>query len=325
MDLGKRLILVWMVCLAFVGACRRSEEADAGDERLRVFASIPPLAGFVERVAGEHAEVQSLVGPGQSPHTFEPTSRQVRDVSTAHLLIKVGMPFEKQVVGKVQQAARQLVVIDANAGIEMRRVASAEAHGHDGQEDEHDHDHAPGELDPHTWMSSQLAKAQARNICRALSEAAPAHALDFEANCVRFEEELDALHAELAEKLAPYKGRAFYVFHPAYGYFADEYGLRQVAIQSGGKQPAGRELAELVRQAKAEGTRVIIVQPQFDKRNAETIAQEIGATVAIVDPQARDYVAMQRGLADAIVRGIGTAPSDGRASTSAGGETDGPS
>ena len=143
-------------------------------------------------------------------------------------------------------------------------------------------------------------ESDARKIADALIEADPAGKPTYETNLAAFLKELDALDAKLVEALATVKGKAFMVFHPAWGYFADAYGLEQEPIEIEGKDPSGLQLARMIEMAKDEGVRVIFVQPQFSTRSAERIAEAIGGAVVPIDPLARDYVGNLEQVAAAI-------------------------
>jgi zinc transport system substrate-binding protein len=114
------------------------------------------------------------------------------------------------------------------------------------------------------------------------------------------EEDLDRLDARLRESLAPLKGRDFFVYHPAFGYFADAYGLRQIPVEIEGKEPTARQLARLIDRARAEGVRVIFVQPQFSAKSAQAIATAIGGSVIPLDDLAKDYLANLAAMAEKV-------------------------
>jgi zinc transport system substrate-binding protein len=145
----------------------------------------------------------------------------------------------------------------------------------------------------------------ARAIRDALARLDPTHADEYARNEVAFEADLDALDAEIRRRLSAARGRAFLAFHPSWGYFADAYGLRQIPIESGGKEPGPRTLAAVVERAKALGVRVVFVQEQFSRRTAEAIAQEIGARVVVVDPLAGDYLSNLRSVAESFASALG--------------------
>jgi len=290
--------------LAGCGTAPSSPVPAAG--KIQVFVSILPQVYFVERIGGAYVAASALVGPGQSPHTFEPTPMQMAKLSEARLFFAIGWPFEKQLVEKIKGASPDLRIVDTRQGIALRRMTSAES----AADEDHDVAAAPGALgepDPHFWLSPRLAKIMASTIARALAEIAPAHAAEFQKNLEDLDADLDRLDAALAKALAPLKGKDFFVYHPAFGYFADAYGLRQVPVEIEGKEPTARPLAALVARARAEGVKVIFVQPQFSAKSAEAIARTIGGAVVPMDDLAPDYIANLNDMAEKVRKALGEA------------------
>jgi zinc transport system substrate-binding protein len=161
----------------------------------------------------------------------------------------------------------------------------------------------PGEnapRDPHIWLDPLLAKIQARTIADELSRLDPDGSDLYAQNLASLLDDLDSLDAEIREALGPARGSTMLVFHPSWGYFADRYGLRQLAIEVEGKSPGARQLHEIIETARAQGVRVIFVQPQFSTAGAEAIAREIGAVVTYADPLPRDYIAELRRVAHTV-------------------------
>jgi zinc transport system substrate-binding protein len=272
---------------------------------MRVFVGIPPQAWLVERIGGPHVEVAVLVGPGRSPHTFEPTPMQMAGMAEARIFFSIGWPFEKQLLAKARAVNPALKVIDMREGVPLRWLTRAEL-----EADRDEPAPAPaapsapapgeahaGEADPHVWLSPRNLKIMAVNACRALAAANPAHAAEFEKNLAALAADLDRTDAQVAAALAPLKGKDFFVYHPAFGYFADAYGLRQVPVEIEGKEPTARQLAALIDRAKAEGVRVIFVQPQFSAQSARAVAQAIGGAVVPMDDLAKDCLANLRQMA----------------------------
>jgi len=272
--------LLWM--LPAVGTA-----ADA--DRISVFTSIVPQEYFVERVGGDRVQVQALVTPGSSPATYEPTPRQMAALSEAAIFFRIGVPFENAFVPKIEGMAEGLRIVDTRTGVTLRSMK----HAHSASCDH-------GGTDPHIWLNPRLVKVQARTIADALIEDDPAGKATYEANLAVFLEDLDALDAHLVEALAPVKGKTFMVFHPAWGYFADAYGLQQEPIEIEGKEPSGQQLARVVEMARSEGVRVIFVQPQFSARSAERVTEAIDGAVVPIDPLADDYVANLERVASAV-------------------------
>ncbi|MFH1539353.1 MAG: zinc ABC transporter substrate-binding protein, partial [bacterium] len=255
-----------------------------------------PQAYFVERVGGAHVEVEVLVGPGQSPHTYEPTPRQVAALSAARVYFMAGVPFEKALAARLAGGFRNLKVVDTSRGIELRGLT--EPHGHDGHGDEDE-----GELDPqatlapHVWLDPNLAGIQAKTICEELVALDPRNEADYQKNLKLLVSDLDALDSRLSKALAPLKGREFFVFHPAFGYLGAAYGLRQVAVETGGREPSAKRLSALIGKARERGVKVIFVQPQFSLKSAEAVAAAIGGAVVPMDPLARDYISNMEEMA----------------------------
>ena len=275
-------------------------------EPLRVFASVIPIQTFVAKIGGEHVDARVMVRPGFSPHTYDPTPQQISALSEAVLYVLTGVPFEKAWMERIRSANPQMQLLDAREGITLRKM-EAHAHGehahgsrhHDESGPEHAkvgqraYDQHAGESDheqdPHVWTSPVLVTQMAGRIRDKLTELAPDHAIDFARNHDALVAELSALDGELHALLDPLPNRKFMVFHPAWGYFADSYGLTQVSIEHEGKEPGARGLAALIEQAKQERIKVVFVQPQFDKRSATQVAQAIDGAVVAVDPLAADY------------------------------------
>lgn len=297
------VILVLLVTLLMSSP---AQAADKPGGKVKAFVSILPIAYFVERVGGPNVEVSVLVGPGQDPHTFEPTPRLIAKLANARVLFKMGFPFEETIIKKIGSTFKNVEVVDLQQGIKLRTMTEEEAeaeeaehehgHGH-GEAEHHEHSHESGDLDQHTWLDPQLAKIQAGTIADTLMRIDPNRKDQYEKNLKDFLNDLDAIHEELTKALAPVKGKSFFVFHPAYGYFGDAYGLKQIPVQIGGKEPTARQLARLIELAKEDGVKVIFVEPQFSKKTAEALAKGIGGAVVPLDDLAPDYLKNLREMA----------------------------
>ncbi len=245
---------------------------------VNVLVSIVPQAFFVDRIGGKKVSTSVLIPAGRSPHTFETTPTQMILTATADVYFTIGLPFEQNILPKILDISPDMTVVSTQA-IE---------------------DGLGPEFDPHTWMNPRLALAQAHTICDALVKIDAQGARAYRANMDSLRTDLLELDEELSEILAPCRGGSFFVFHPAFGHFADAYGLEQIAIESEGKEPTARDLAELIESASSREVRVIFVQPQHAARSAETLADEINAAVVALDPLAYDYLGNLREIAMAI-------------------------
>jgi zinc transport system substrate-binding protein len=220
------------------------------------------------------------------------------DLARARLFFALGWPFEKRLLAKTTAANPNLKVIDTRAGVPLRTMAADEL-------DPDEPGQKAGEPDPHVWTSPRLVKIQAAAIERGLAAEDPAHAADYEKNLRAFQEDLDRVDAKIAKALAPLKGKAIFVYHPAFGYFADAYGLKQVPVEVEGKEPSAKHLGAFIERAKAAGVKVIFVQPQFSAKSAEAVARAIGGAVVPLDPTAKDYLANLETMAEKISEALG--------------------
>jgi zinc transport system substrate-binding protein len=217
----------------------------------------------------------------------------VTALSRADLFVGTGMPFEKAWIGRLRAANPNMRVLDAREGIDLLPL---DDHGHD-----HDgHDQGQDEYlagDPHIWTSPLLVARISARIRDTLAELDPPNAGDYARNQAAFAAELVALDQEIRNQLKELPNRKFLVFHPAWGYFANAYGLTQVAIEKGGKEPGARSLAGLIDEARRDQIRAVFVQPQSDPRFAAEVARAIGGQVIAIDPLASDYVTNLREVA----------------------------
>lgn len=255
---------------------------------LNVAVTITPLGEFVDAVSGEKANVTVMVPPGADPHTYEPTPGQMRRVSESELYVKVGsgIEFETAWLSRLLAVNPQIVLCDASEGIEL---ISGKGHGHGSGED------------PHIWLSPVNAAIMVENVRDAFMELDPERAEIYERNASSYIEELRKLHVYIKESLAGIEERTLMVLHPAWGYYAREYDLSQVAVEHEGKTPSPRKLAETVLKARREGVGAVFVSPQFDPKSAETVAREISGRTAVIDPMGPGYIDNLRTVTDKIV------------------------
>ncbi len=284
--------------LAFLAGLLWVGEAAAAAP-VKAFVSIAPQKYFVERIGGDRVEVSVLVAPGADPHTYEPKPRQMSELARAGVYFAVGVDFEKAWMKKIAATNPQLRIVSTDEGI-AKTAGTGHPHGHAGGPNDtrartaHGHERS---ADPHVWLSPPLVKIQAHHIARALSEVDPAHRAIYEENLAAFGREVENLDAELKALFAASQGTRFMVVHPSWGYFAQAYGLEQVAVEIEGKDPKPAQLQELIRRARADGIRVVFAQPQFSAKSAEMIAREIGGGVIAADPLAADWAANLRAVA----------------------------
>jgi zinc transport system substrate-binding protein len=275
-------ILVTTVLIS-AGCAERPSVQQPAHARLSVFVGIPPTAYLVEQIGGKYVRAEVLVQPGQDPHTFEPMPRQISELSRAALFFKIGMPFENVLVEKIQEGNPRLVVIDTDRGIKKLTMEATSDHERYADKD-HDHDVRPhGELDPHIWLAPSLLKIQADHVAAGLIQADPKHAEEYRRNLTDLLNRIDATHARIQKRLSSYRGRRFYVFHPGFAYFADAYGLQEVAVETCGRSPTPKELRSLIERAATDGVTTVFIQPQYDPHSAQVLAESLGGRVVSIN------------------------------------------
>lgn len=246
---------------------------------VRVAASVPPLTWLAQQIGGERISVVNVVEPGQDPHMFEPTPRLMADLAESRLFLTCGMPYELIIKEKIKSQNPSILFVDTSQSVVLREEECSHA-------EEHDH-HA---MDPHIWLDPRNAVIMGANICAALKQADGEGGEYYSTRQADLTSKLSELHKRLFERLAPCRGTSFYIYHPAFGYFAEAYGLKQVSVEVEGKEPSARQLAALVDRAKKERVRVVFAQRQFSTRSAEMLAQAIGGKIVLLDDLAPNII-----------------------------------
>jgi zinc transport system substrate-binding protein len=269
-------IVFGLLILPGIGAA-----AFAADREIPISVSVLPQAFFVERVAGERAAVHVMIPKGANHETYEPTPQQLVALSDSRIYVKVGapgLPFEEKYLRTVLDRNRKLIVVGMSDGMTFRKE------------------------DPHVWTSPAAVRIAAGNIARALIAYDPAHREKYDRNLQAFLREIDTLDGEIRQALSGKKGYAFMVYHPAWGYFADNYGLRQLAVEEEGKPVSAAHIRRMVDLAREKGIRAVLVQKGYDTKSARTVAREIGGEVVETDPLERDWLAGMRTFAALLTR-----------------------
>jgi len=238
------------------------------DARLQVVATVAPIAGLVDRIAPGIAEVTVMIPPGASPVTYEPSLSRVRAAASADLYVSVGHPAfaweNTWLAGLLEQG--DAVVIP---GSEDCAIV---------------HD------DPHVWLSLPCTRSIAERVAEAIRRARPEAAESIATSLAELLSEMDHLRFVADSALGSSRGGTFLTLHPAWGYLAEEYDLRQLAILEHGSGDAGpAALARVVGEARALGLTNVLVQPQFSAEAALLVAQELGGKPIVLDPLARDW------------------------------------
>lgn len=258
----KSFLLVLSSFLLFFGC---SKKGPVAEKRPTVVVSVPPYVYFVERIAGQDINAIPLIPPGSNPHLFEPSPKEVEEVRTAALWVRLHESFENKIATALQEQNKNLIVIDLCA--------------HHSEEEDH-----------HLWLSLKKAQEQAEAIASGLIRLYPEKESLYRANLDSFIEELQQLDAEIAQTLEPFKGEVILTSHPAFGYFCEDYGLMQLSIECEGKDPLPQDLADTLEFAKNYTVRSVLLQPQYNNKGAELIAGHLSLPTHSIDPYTSDYI-----------------------------------
>lgn len=298
------LLLIAVLAVGCKGSGDRKNKNNDGKPTITV--TIEPLRYFTEAIAGDRFNVVSMVPRGSSPETYDPTPQQLVDLSQSKAYFRIGyIGFEQTWMDKLTDNAPHLQFFDTSRGVDLifdsshahhhhhadsAQQSGEEAHTHAAEaEVGHSHEH-PLAVEPHIWSSAYNAQIIAGNVLDALCTIdkanEPEYIERYNALCNRIERVDSILCHTLA---SPGADRAFMIYHPALSYFARDYGLQQISIEEDGKEPSPAHLKNLINTCRKEQVRVIFVQPEFDRRNAEIIARQTDTKVVPINPLSYDW------------------------------------
>jgi zinc transport system substrate-binding protein len=240
--------------------------------KLRVVASISPLADFARQVGKDKVDVLLLLPPGASPHTYEPVPKTVQEISKARIFIKIGAGLEFWADRLVAATAKGITTVTCSDGIQLLK----------GDE----HDHALSNVNPHIWLDPVICMKIVDRIATVFSAADPANASFYRKNAAAYISRLAGLDREIAQTVSTFRTRDYVTFHPAWDYFARRYGLRVAGVieEAPGKEPTPKHVQRILDAVRKMRTKVIFAEPQFSPKIADAIAQEAGAQVLMLDP-----------------------------------------
>jgi len=272
------LLVISVIGLMATG---ETEQPDAG---IGVVVSILPQAEFARAVGGDNVRVSVMVPQGEEPHTYEPTTAQIRYLESADIYFKVGsgIDFEISWMDRFQAINPGMLIVDGSDGISLIPMADQSEIGED----------------PHIWLSPINAKRMVENLMEGLTEIDPGNTSYYEDNAAGYIAELESLDASIYGSFSALETPKFLSYHAAWGYFAERYGLEQIQIEEEGKEPTAYSLAKIIDQAVEEDIDVVLISPAFSTRAANQIAEEIGGVVVITDPLAEDYIESLRSFSD---------------------------
>lgn len=259
------------------------------DEKINVSVSVIPQAYFVEQIAGDLVNVNIMVQKGKSPETYEPSIKQLQELSKSQVYFGVGMPFESAWLSRFKSVNPNMLIIDPLKygmldSYNKKYNISDEHEEHEHHNDEHHHNHPP-----HIWLSFELSKLHIIQIADTLVSIDPKNAKIYKKNLGKFLGRIDVLYDKFKPIFANSK-KSFLVFHPAWGYVANELGLIEYAIEKDGKEAKIAHTRDILDIIKEHDIKIMFIQPQFSQKNALAIAKEAGIEVKFADPLSYDWL-----------------------------------
>ncbi len=270
-----------IVLVVLLSSCLNTNQNS--DDKI-ITVSILPQKFFIQELIGDKLIVNVMIPTGASPASYEPTPRQMAQLSQSDLYLRIGyIGFEEAWMPRFQRSYPEMKIIDLSAGIHLLggEEEDDDKHGHD-------HDHAHG-IDPHIWMSPKQAKQIVKNTANALvkydeaSKNLVIHNRDSLLNVI------DELDKQFSNALEPIQNRKFIIFHPALTYLANDYQMEQIAMELKGKEPSPAYFKSIVDRAKDENIALLFIQKEFDIENARQMAHEVGAELIQIDPLAENW------------------------------------
>ena len=265
--MNKTISYLLLLVSAFLTAC----VGKPVKEGRIVTVTIEPLRYFTEQIAGDRFKVVTMVPKGGNPETYEPSARQMMNLSESDMYIKVGnIGFERTWMKKLEANAPHAIIVDSSDGITPQRTPH-------------------GDIDPHTWMSAANARIIASNIYRALAGIDSKDSIYFRDNLQKLLNRIDSVDTSIRTVLTKETSKAFLVYHPVLTYFAHDYKLRQIAMEEEGREPSAAQLHTVITEARRAGVKTFFVQKEFANRNVDVVARETKTAKTEINPLGYDW------------------------------------
>ncbi|MEG2915337.1 MAG: zinc ABC transporter substrate-binding protein [Oscillospiraceae bacterium] len=272
---SKKLVLLLLTSLAvlsFSGCKNQDKSKEISSQKPIIAVAIPPLKSFVEAVCGDNMEVITIIPPGNSPENYEPTPKEKEEFSKAKIYFSIGVPTEEaNVLPNVAQKT-QIIYLEKEVAKKYDDIKIGEGR------------------DPHIWVSPKRAAVMVEVIVKEISLIDSENAKIYEENANKFLEELKSIDEEMSTILSEITNKKIIVFHPAFGYLAQDYGIEMYALEEEGKESTAKHLAEMIDFAKKENIKVIFYQAEIDSSQSKAFAEEIGGRTIMLSPLAENYI-----------------------------------
>lgn len=277
-----------IILLPAISSCNGKLSQSKQDEKPIITVTLEPQRFITEAIAGDKFKVVSMVPKGSSAETYDPIPEQLVSLGKSKAYFRIGyIGFEQSWMERLLDNTPHLQVVDTSKGIDLilngDQSSCQEHESHEG----HAHVHP---IEPHVWNSAKNALTLASNtynaLCKLDKKNEAYYLVRYDSLCNRINK-TDSIIREILK--SPKTSHSFAIYHPALSYFARDYGLQQISIEEGGKEPSPSHLKDLVDLCKKENVKVIFIQPEFDKRNAEIIAKETNTKIVPINPLSYDW------------------------------------
>lgn len=287
--------------------------SDLKVDTVKVSVGIVPEATFVKSVGGDLVDVEIMIPPGYSPANYQPTPKQMAELSKSQIYFSIGVPTEESnIIPMIEGLDENIKIVHLDERVRNvypdRSFDEEHKHNHEHDLDEHEHGHASCEhghdkehehdscehahegRDPHIWLSPKRVKVMIYEIKDELIKLDPDNKKIYEKNAIDYISKLDEVDKEIKLTLDNVSKQSFIIYHPSFGYFADDYDLNMIAIEEDGKKTTAKRLQEIIDFAKKNNIKFVFYQQEFDSKQADTIAKEIGGESVQVSPLSPDYI-----------------------------------
>lgn len=276
-----RWLTLLFIPLLFTSCNSRKKEIETLSS---ITVSIRPQKYIIEQIAGNRFSIHVLVPDGSGPETYEPTPRQMQEISKSRACFITGLlDFEKKWINEVSDLYPDLLVVNLSHGVnlitgELGHTEDHQGHQHIEEKSQNDNEeHIHSGTDPHIWLSLKELRTQSNIVLKTLVELDPENKGYYTSNHSKFIKYLDSSDVAIQSKISSFRKPVVYmIYHPSLSYFARDYGLEQIPIELEGKEPGPGYMKELIDIAKARDIKTIYYSPQLDKRSPETIANQLG-------------------------------------------------
>jgi zinc transport system substrate-binding protein len=281
-------LIVLSIILLFA-SCAGADSEESAEDRIKVAVSVVPEAAFVEAVAGDLVDIVTVIPVGNSPANYQPTTLEMQAISDADIYFVMQVPTEEaNILPKIYDFNEDILLINLRDAVSVEYpLRHMDEHSHEGESEEHPDDEA---IDPHIWLSPKRVIVMIRTIAEELSKIDEENSEIYQANAHNYIQKLNHLDAQIKAIVETMDNKSFMIYHGAYGYFAEDYGLNMISLEADGKAATAARMQQVIIEAKEAGITTIFYQDEFADNQAATVAEEIGGNVSKAAPLSYEYI-----------------------------------